>query len=250
MNEIGIYCPSWKRGRTAFTHEHLSQARYVVAESQRDEYDGKPIWVAPDSAQGNLCRIRNWILDNAPEPWILLLDDDFSGLVRWDGNRKVDLSEEQTMEHIEHGFTLAEEWGCVFWGVNCIPDKGAYREYTPFSLTNYIGGPWQAFIGPPEVRYDEALPLKEDYDLTLQVMNRWRKALRINFLYYKVKQHTNTGGCADYRTMEREVEQFEALRRKWGSQIVRMDGGESRVNRKKGATWDLNPIIRVPIKGV
>jgi len=135
--------------------------------------------------------------------------------------------------------------------MNIIPDKGAYREYTPLSMNNYIGGGFQAFITDGfGFRYDEDLPLKEDYDMTLQVANKYRKILRFNFLHYNLKQHTNVGGCADYRTIEKEKEQFELILRKWGSRIVRKDTGASKVNRKKEITYDINPIIKVPLKGV
>ena len=248
---LTIAAPSWKRASSCFTHRYLPDVKYVVCTDQADGYraEGVPVWECPNSAQGNLCRVRNWIMDQCETKWLLLVDDDLSGLGRFNGNAKQKLSTEQAMEAIVAGFELAEEFGVRMWGINCLPDKGAYREYTPFSLNNYLGGPFQAFIDM-DLRYDESLPLKEDYDLTLQVMNKYRKALRINYLHYEVKQHTNAGGCASYRTISREMEQFELLQRKWGDQIVRRDSGGSKVDRKREQTYDINPIIKVPIGGV
>ena len=100
-----------------------------------------------------------------------------------------------------------------------------------------------------DLRYDETLPLKEDYDMVLQTMNKYRRALRSNFLNFNFAQHTNIGGCATYRTVEREKAQFELLRKKWGSRIVRTDTGESKQKVKKQG-YDINPIIKIPIKGV
>ncbi len=51
------------------------------------------------------------------------------------------------------------------------------------------------------------------------------------------------GGCADYRTIQKEKEQFDLLQKKWGSKIVKRDNG-SKTN------YDINPIIKVPINGV
>ena len=56
------------------------------------------------------------------------------------------------------------------------------------------------------------------------------------------KDHGNKGGCADYRTMEREKDQFDLLQKKWGSNIVRKD------KLSKGV--DINPIVKIPIRGV
>ena len=125
--------------------------------------------------------------------------------------------------------------------MNLLPDKGAYREYTPFSLTVPILGPFQAFNNL-DLRYSESLPLKEDYDLSLQVLNKYRKTLRFNAYHYYVKQHTNIGGCADYRTLEREKAQIIAFQKKWGKQIVQED--------KSSKGFDINPIVKIPIRGV
>lgn len=251
MESFKIFIPTYKRPGKVFTHVYLPEAIYVVAAFEAEEYrkTGVNVWEVPDSAQGNLCRIRNYILDHADTGRLLILDDDLKCLGRWNGNVHKKLSTDEAMQFIEHGFNLAEEMGVHFWGVNCIQDKGSYREYTPFGLTSYIGGPFQAFVDCP-LRYDESLPLKEDYDLSLQVLNKYRMNLRFNMVHYFAKQHTNEGGCATYRTMEREKEQLLLLQKKWGSRIVRTDSGNSHVRRKKQVTHDINPIIKIPILGV
>jgi len=139
------------------------------------------------------------------------------------------------------GFQMAQDLNIKYWGMNMLSDKGAYREYTPFAFKSCILGPFQAFNNL-DLRYDEKLPLKEDYDLSLQVLNKYRKTLRFNAYHYIVKQHTNTGGCADYRTIQYEKDQMAALVRKWGSKIVKQDFS--------GKGYDINPIIKVPINGV
>lgn len=249
--QITIVAPSWKRPTTCFTHQYLPDIRYVVCESQAASYEveGLPVWICPDSAQGSVCRVRNWILDNADTERVLIVDDDIHFLGRWNANRHKKMNTDEAMDFIAEGFELAEQFGVRFWGINIIQDKGAYREYTPFSLNNVVLGPFGGFI-KADCRYDERLPLKEDYDLSLQMLNKHRQILRINYAHYVCKQHTNKGGCAAYRTISREQEQFEVLQRKWGSKIVSRDSGGSKVNRKKQQTYDINPIIRVPIAGI
>ena len=246
-----IASPSWKRADTCFTHKYLPEVKYVVCTSQADAYrkNGLPVWECPDSAQGSVCRVRNWILDNADDDELLIVDDDIHYLGRFNGNRHHKMSTDQAMDFIRHGFELAEQFGVRFWGINLIPAKGAYREYTPFSLNNVVLGPFGGFL-KADCRYDESLPLKEDYDMSLQMLNKHRKVLRINFAHYVCKQHTNLGGCASYRTINKEQEQFKLLQAKWGSHIIRRDSGASKTNRKRGITYDINPIVRVPIGGV
>jgi hypothetical protein len=65
-------------------------------------------------------------------------------------------------------------------------------------------------------RYDENLPLKEDYDMTLQQLNLERVVLRVNAYHYICKQSENVGGCAAYRNRDREEAQLKALQAKWG----------------------------------
>mgnify|MGYP003648447112 CR=1 FL=1 len=59
--------------------------------------------------------------------------------------------------------------------------------------------------------------------------------------------HGNLGGCADYRTMSREKDQLTLLQKKWGKKIVKLDTTQ---RGKKTKNFDLNPIIKAPIKGI
>lgn len=150
---------------------------------------------------------------------------------------------------VEKYSLMAMELGAKFWGINCNQDRMAYRHCTPFSTIAYIGGPFQCFIKGNRCRYDEKLPLKEDYDMTLQQLNRERVVLRVNSYHYICKQSVNTGGCAAYRNRDFEHEQILAFQKKWGSKIVRIDDtNKGRSDKRKQA--DYNPIIRVPIGGV
>lgn len=243
MDKILFFAPSYKRPDDVITHKYLPFVTYVVAEFEADKYLAKnyKVWVVPDKAQGNLCRIRNYILDNAKSKKIIIVDDDMSFIGRWSQQKAKKLNADEVFEFSENAFNLCNDLNIKYWGMNLLPDKGAYREYTPFSFTNYIGGPFQAF-NDLDLRYDENLPLKEDYDLSLQVLNKYRKTLRFNAYHYGVKQHINKGGCADYRTKKREEEQFLLLQKKWGNKIVTRD--------KSSKGWDLNPIVKIPIRGV
>lgn len=249
-DDITIASTSLNRSKHAFTHKYFTKTQYVVKSEEADDYrkEGLNVWECPNEIQGNLCRVNNWIIDNCKTRYLIIVDDDLSNVGRWNGNKYKILSEAEAMETLAKCFDICEQMNLPFWGMNCVQDKGAYMEYTPFAFTSYVGNPLKGMILPEfDLRYDERLMLKEDYDMTLQIANKYRMVLRFNFLNYNVKQHNNVGGCATYRTIEREKEQFELLQKKWGSKIVRTDS-RNRSNKKKG--YDINPIIKVPIKGI
>ena len=245
--KVKFFAPSYKRPEKSITQKKYPAVKLVVRESEAEEYreNGNEIIVCPDSAQGNLCRVRNWILDNLFDDadCIIILDDDCKSIGRWQEQNDIIFNEEELIEFCESSSLLCKDLGYNFWGLNCVTDKGAYREYTPFGLLQYIGGPFQAHLKESTIRYDEDLPLKEDYDITLQHIKKYDGCLRINYAHYQVKQAEQAGGCAAYRSLQKEKQQFFALQNKWGKDIVIRDKGSKR-------SFDFNPIIKVPIKGI
>ncbi len=248
MDEIAIVAPSYRRASRCRVHAYLPTVRYVVSESEAPEYvkavGSERIWVCPDAVQGNVSRVRNWILDNAG-PAVLMVDDDLSSMGMWDGTRRRKVGPDEAMAFIGNGFSMCEDGDIRFWGLSPLnTDKRSYRDFAPFSMTSFLGGPFQGHW-MNDCRYDERLSLKEDYDMTIQVLNRYRRVLRFNYWHYNNDFHSIPGGCAAYRTMEREREQFKLLQSKWGSRIVGID----RETAKRGGV-NIDPIIRVPIPGI
>ena len=243
-----IFTASLNRAKICKTHKYLKDITYVVSEKEAKEYREihDKVWAIPNEIQGNLARVWNYILENAQSENVILIDDDIKHFRRWNRNESIKLSEEQVHEMIEKGIILAEDLDVVYWGLNCLEDKGAYREYTPFGMKQYIGGPFQAHRANP-LRYDESIYLKEDYDMTLQVLNKFRKNLRLNMYHYICEQATIVGGCANYRTVEKEMAMNRLLQEKWGSKIVKLDNSN---RSKKIKEYDINPVIHVPISGV
>ncbi len=245
-----IYAPSYKRANGVKTHKLIPDVIYCVHEFEAHEYidKGYNVEVMPDEVGGNIARVRNYIKDNYIKDKGLMIDDDIEGLKvwGWDDGLPQAVDVEDIEEFIEQGFNLCEQFGCRLWGINIIGDKGSYREYTPFSLTNTISGSFMGFLNN-ELSFDETMPLKEDYDYSIQNANVYRKLLRINYAYMIKKDHKNKGGCADYRTVEREKENMKLLQNKWGRKIVKQDKGNK---GKKQTTYDINPVIHIPINGV
>jgi hypothetical protein len=256
-HSVSIIIPSYGRPNALRGYKYFRTARYVVPKSQAAAYRKtvakNRLIVIPDSADGNIAKKRNWILRNIPRP-ILMLDDDVSRLVMTEGRydqegkftgcaEKIPLTPEQAMEVITQGFNLAHQWGCVLWGVNLNTDGRNYQQYRPFSLTNPILGPLAGHL-EHGLFYDERLPFKEDYDFSLQVLNKHRKALRLNKFAYDCDHGDNRGGVVSIRTWELEASNCRAIERKWGRQII------SYPLEPKKMIDLLNGRVNVPIAGV
>lgn len=255
-DKIVVVSPSYKRGKELVpVAKYLPSVVVAVHEFEAEEYrkSGHTVKVIPDAVRGNMARVRNWIVETyAGARGVVMLDDDVSGIMVWENQRERKLTAEEVGEFLEHGFTMAEQWGAYLWGINMVYDKGAYREMIPFCTVRPVLGTFCG-IRPNSIRYDEALPLKEDYDYAIQHLNKYRIILRFNKYCYVCGHNDRVGGCATYRTIRRERENFEILQKKWGSNIVRMDHGNDKASvRREGKTktFDLNPKIQVPIAGV
>ena len=259
---ISINCPSYKRPYVE-TLEYLPTCKVWVAESEYQAYldankgyEGNIIAV-PDEVQGNVCRIRNYILDQELKnnDVVLLIDDDLKAIGRFEPNgmygyEDIILTEEDLYAMLEHYSVLCKDFGFFHWGIMCNQDALSYRQTTPFSTVSYIGSPFSVFLKGNELRYDERLPLKEDYDMTLQQCNKYRGCLRVNKYHYNCKQSKQKGGCATYRNYDREEKQLRLLQKKWGSDIVKIDTVLNHNAKKTKKNLDYNPIIHIPIKGV
>ena len=162
------------------------------------------------------------------------------------------MSADELMNMIERYTILASDWGVYLWGVNVNCDKQSYREYSPFSTTSYISASFSCFLKGNELRYDENFSLKEDYDMTIQQCNKYRKVLRLNKYHYFKKTAENAGGCATYRNMDIEEKQLRMLQKKWGTDIVKQDRADKshRSDKGKNKKIDYNPIIKIPISGI
>jgi len=254
--EIVVCAPSYKRPKAVDTLKYLPSVKIYVAESEADSYrennPPKNIVAVPDSFQGNVCRIRNKILDENKGKIACIIDDDLRAIYWFEGKERKKIANENEFYNFLLKYSiLADDLGVKLWGINVNPDKQCYREYTPFSMVSYIGSPFMVHMDT-DLRFDERFSLKEDYDFTLQALNKYRKVLRVNKYSYEVKQMEQTGGCATYRNVDRERAQLVMLREKWGKKIVREDSLENSRSHKseKIKRFDVNPIILAPIRGV
>lgn len=254
MGSIGVYIPSYRRAGKVKTLSVAPFAKLVVAESEAEEYSSvygvDSVVSIPDEVQGNIARVRNHILDNSGDDAVCMMDDDISAFGKFRsceedryGYERERLSGDSLARFIERNTALCQELGLHLWGVNIQAANRLYHQSEPFSLTKQVLGPFCVHVRS-KARYDEELPLKEDYDLFLQHLQRYGGVLRVNSAWYaNAGSKGAVGGCAAMRDIAEEKRQFLLLQKKWGSGVVKQDRSSKR-------EFDFNPKICAPVRGV
>jgi hypothetical protein len=218
-----IYSPSYRRSDVAITHKLFPPGRftYVVREEEYHLYEklGVDVLSIPPGSVKDIASTRNWILNNKKHKYIIMVDDDIKAFYWIYKRNKISLNPEKLCEQLENGFQLGIDSKSGVWGMNLQTDPMMYRISTPFSFNSPVLGPFVGIIDD-SLRYDESLPLKEDYDFFLQQLRKHRKALRVNYLSYDADHLKLKGGCQSYRSDELEKSQNELLIKKWGNSII------------------------------
>ena len=251
---------SYKRAGAVSTLKLFPDAALWVhafeADAYRGAYPKADVRVLPDDTRGNPPRVKNFILDavlnGEGADACLFLDDDITKVCHFFNKTLIPLQGERLRWFVLKHTVLCQEWGFKLWGLNVTFDKQVYREYTPFSTLSYVSSSFACFLRGNTLRYDERFPPKEDYDMTLPQCQKYRGLLRVNKGSYVKKSAENVGGCAGYRNVDRERQQVQALQAKWGSSVVRLDSLETSRNHRttKRRTFDIKPVIEVPIQGL
>lgn len=252
--KISINCQSYKRAGAVDTMRLGLPMNLWVHTFEIEEYRklyGDAVKELPDDTRGNLPRVKNFILEAEKDnDAIFFLDDDISRVGMFENREPYFFKGDELLGFIERYSMLCQEWGLKLWGINVSPDKQNYREYSPFSTLSYVSSSFACFLKGNVLKYDERLPLKEDYDMTIQQCNTYRGLLRVNKAFYVKKSASNVGGCAVYRNIEKEREQLQTFQKKWGDSIVKFDTNDRSHSTEKRKSIDINPVILVPIRGI
>lgn len=216
MSHFNIYCISAGRpGNVPNMNEQIPGLLWIVPEAEAGEYRAFGAKVL-DQHQTGLSHGRNIALDHAQQRklWCVMTDDDLRGVRWWDGDHKIAYRPTDAAISLISG---ARKHGCHLAG-------GAVTDNTFFfksdvSLNLYIRDGFTATSPDSPLRYDENLKLKMDYDMVLQHLDKYGRALRINRLMFLFQQRTNRGGCQQYRSPEEEAKAVAYLKEKWPGKL-------------------------------
>lgn len=193
-------------------------------------------YLLPDGVQGNIARVRNYILKYARSKKIecfSMCDDDISRLFIYDSELKSRKKELTAFEfdYILDKFseTFIEKENCIGWSLNETDQPRNYKGLVNCNNACFMSGTFSIYF-PDSItfEFDERLSLKEDYDFTLQALTNGKVIYKFSGLMYKPERVTNGlknfGGCSIYRTSEKETEQIKLMKEKWGDFIKYKDG--------------------------
>jgi hypothetical protein len=163
---------------------------------------------------------RNAILDYFPKgAEIVTLCDDVESLQTLDpiGDKLRLLTPKEWHQLILGGFDQAHRYGTKLWGV--YPVANHFYMSWKVSTKAFIIGTFSGII-VSDIRHDERLELKEDYDFSLKHIHRYSGVIRYNNICVKAKHYKNKGGCVGYRTTEKEQNAIRILKSLYPKNVV------------------------------
>lgn len=252
---MNVVIPSFDRAHGLLGADYFTMAKYVIPHSQRDQYTkvigADRLIVIDDAHDGSITKKRNWILANIPRP-LVMIDDDVASIGYFEGRkgRKDGEHKPKTLQPVQldwffrHSADMAEQFGARMWGLAQNEDNRIYKEFQPFSLAKVSLGPVQGHLDH-DLLFDHSVGTKDDYDMAIQQLNKYRVLFRWNKFHYICEHGDNAGGIVSYRTKDREIEYCKRIMVKWGKKII-----QYQIPPRKMADLLNAKKVNVPINGV
>ena len=153
---------------------------------------------------------RNYILEYAGGQDVVMLDDDLRGVYRLNSSETglVPMSIQNINDFCNDAFKVCRKAGTKLWGIYMV--KNHFFMSNAIDPAGFCISSMSGIISS-DIRFDETMPLKEDYDFTLQHVKAFKKVARFNNVCIDALHYTNKGGCQDYRSDDRESEAVDIL---------------------------------------
>lgn len=232
---FNIYVQSYDRADEILTYHNLEYCTYVVRKSEAEKYRSagvENVWAIEDKDIDSCGKVTNYLLDNAPEDIICIIDDDIETFYhRTDALVKLESRESVTME-IER---IAQIIADLDIGYACCPIDTSVKYYDrAFKFSGVTGG--LKIFNRNILRNRVSLEYKylSDIDFELKELIEHRIILIANYFCNNAKVDTNPGGNNANKSL-REIEtENEQMSLKWGKYYKKAGGGKAgRVNVKR-----------------
>jgi TET-Associated Glycosyltransferase len=171
---------------------------------------------------GNLVDSRNQAIKiaHSKQQDCIMIEDDLEKiqLARTKNNKdNVDISVKDAIDLMYRA--SAELRFAYLIGVAPTANAFYFDPLKPYSLVHFIVGSLIIVRYGAELYFDKQFKLKEDYDYTLQHIQKFGCVLRCNQILAYFKHYGNKGGAVDYRSDDLEQDMIQALKQKWGPNI-------------------------------
>lgn len=188
----------------------------------------------PNGVRG-ITATRNWILANTKARRVVMIDDDVraQGFTHLFERHAVHepLDEETWMGEFRKLFEVTEQLRFRIWGVRTDSATRACYPYFPFRFRSYVTASCIGIVNDGRVRFDEAFPVKEDYELCCRCITEDGGVLSAQYLFWQNTHWHDPGGCHDYRT--------EKMERDAISRLVRTYPGLVRAVERATSDWSI-----------
>lgn len=167
------------------------------------------------SAKG-IAATRQWILDNSPDPHVLMLDDDLSSW-SWrdeaeglDGDTSVryrKATDAQRAQGMAEVAKLLKRYGHGSIGHRLFANNRAALDFNTRQLRALAYD--RDLLKREGVKF--RIPVMEDFDVQLQLLKRGHECFQLNMLVQEQRGSNEDGGCSTYRTDEVQRKAAERL---------------------------------------
>ena len=218
---FGIYIPSYKRARTCTAHLLLEYGTYVVRQSEYDEYvdalkdyaDHIKVLGVDDEKICGLTEVNQWLIDNAPEQVIAILDDDIKHFFY----RTLDTEEladpEIITSELERVGQLMADLDIGFGAVDATTRPWNYD--AEFGWKGTAGSTRWVNRKVFKAKCKKELEYNYDLDVVLQELLYNRVILKPKYFCSKGETDTNAGGASEKRRDD-QIACIKLMMSKWG----------------------------------
>jgi hypothetical protein len=214
-----IAIPSKGRAGKVHTLDVLPSATLYVPALEVAAYanaGARSVVPVPDTVRG-ITATRNWILRHADAPRVVMIDDDVreQGWIQvFDHTAlKTPLDEATWLAEFTKLFEVTEQMNYRVWGTSTESSLRAWYPYFPFRFRSYITASCCGIVNDGRTLFDEAYPVKEDYELCARLINEDGGVVAARYLYWQNSHWHDKGGCHDYRTQAMERDCIRRLTR-------------------------------------
>lgn len=226
MATFNIYVPSYNRSDCIMTGNYLEYCTYVVRKSEEEKYKQagiKSIWAVEDNLIDSFNKVSNFVIENAPEDVICIIDDDVKQICyRIDTLDKIESPEVVTRE--------LERLGQIMLDLNigylsCPSDSNVKYYDRPFKFVGVNGGMKMFNRKVLKSRFDLKLKFLSDIDLQLHELLKNRIIMIPNYFCFQCSIDTNKGGSNDNKKLKDFEAENEYVSQMWGRYYEKADGG-------------------------
>jgi hypothetical protein len=211
-----VAIPSKGRAGKVRSQTAISTASVFVPKLEADAYrltGTSNVVEVPDQVKG-ITATRNWILKNAKDRRVVMIDDDLrtAGWTHLFERHAIHepLTEATWLAEFRKLFEVTEQLGFRIWGVRTDGARRSCYPYFPFRFRSYVTASCMGIVNNGRVTFDETYPVKEDYELCARCITEDGGVVSAQYLYWHNTHWHDPGGCKEYRT---EAMERDAIRR-------------------------------------